>query len=86
MEHSRRNSYYGMEHGKWWGELPPWNRTWNMADGTPIGNGTCNTVGGTLIVERNMEHGGWNSHSGKEHGTHTADGTLIVERNMEKGW
>ena len=32
-----------------------------------------------------MEHGGWNSHCGTEHGTHTADGSLIVQRNMEHG-
>ena len=53
------------------------------------------TAGGTLIMERNMEHGRWNSNCETEHETlqmelplrngtwNTADGTLILERNME---
>ena len=41
------------------------------------------TADGTLIVQRSMAHGGWNSHCGTEHGTHMEDGTHIVERNME---
>ena len=46
-----------------------WNMEQTRRMELSLRNGTWNTVDGALIVKQNMEHGGWKSHCGMEHGT-----------------
>ena len=58
MENGGGNSHRGTEHGTWRMEHPSGTEHATRWVELSLWNGTWNTAGGNLIVERNMEHSG----------------------------
>ena len=72
IENGGRNSHCGTEHGTNTADgtlIEEWNMEHTRLMELSLWNGTWKTADRKPMVERNMEHGEWNSHCRTEHGT-----------------